>query len=392
METKLRSPLPAAPSAWLGLTEKEKAGFDLIELCKSVDRGTGVEKFMPNLTTESTRDILASAAMLCSPRHGQYAMPADLTGVGGQARRIRGASMVEPSGGGFLEASPHKGLVVDALRPHSKVLRLADHIDNAPPGEVLIGRLDEGATGVWVDEDEEAGPSDQKVGLLRARPRIVSANAYVSRSLMRHAVPGSSERLQQDLMRGLAQTAEQGFITGIGGRIQPLGLLNWDGIGEVVGGEDGLAPAWSHVIGLESRLTTANADTSRAAYLTNGVMRSTLRQTPRHTTAHVGDWVWEPHPSGTDPSVGVIAGYPAHVSNQVPSNLSKGSSDGICSAIIFANWEDVVVVSWGPIELTVDPYTKSKSGGVVVTAFWDVDLVVLRPEAVAVMRDALSID
>ena len=84
------------------------------------------------------------------------------------------------------------------------------------------------------------------------------------------------------------------------------------------------------------------------------------------------------------------AGARAGVSNQVPSNLTKGSSSGVCSAIIYGNWADLLVGMWGTLDLTVDPYTHSTSGTVRVVALQDVDVAVRHPESFAAMQDALT--
>jgi hypothetical protein len=78
------------------------------------------------------------------------------------------------------------------------------------------------------------------------------------------------------------------------------------------------------------------------------------------------------------------------VSNQVRSDLDKGTSTGVCSAIFFGNWADLIVAMWGVLDILVDPYTLSKSGGVRVVAMQDVDIGFRHPESFAAMLDALT--
>jgi len=54
----------------------------------------------------------------------------------------------------------------------------------------------------------------------------------------------------------------------------------------------------------------------------------------------------------------------AMVTNVVPSNLTKGTANGICSAAIFGNWQDLLISLWGGLDLTVDPYTGGTAGTV----------------------------
>lgn len=85
-----------------------------------------------------------------------------------------------------------------------------------------------------------------------------------------------------------------------------------------------------------------------------------------------------------------FGGGKAGVSNQVSSALTKGSSSGVCSAILFGNFADLIIGSWGTLDLIVDPYTASTSGTVRVVALQDVDIAVRHAESFSAMLDALT--
>jgi HK97 family phage major capsid protein len=85
-----------------------------------------------------------------------------------------------------------------------------------------------------------------------------------------------------------------------------------------------------------------------------------------------------------------LNGYPAYVTSQVRSNLDKGTSTGVCSAIFFGNWNDLLIGMWGALDILVDPYSNSTSGTVRIVAFQDVDIAVRHPESFAAMLDALT--
>jgi hypothetical protein len=79
------------------------------------------------------------------------------------------------------------------------------------------------------------------------------------------------------------------------------------------------------------------------------------------------------------------------VSNQVPSNLTKGSAAGVCSAIIYGNWADLIIAQWGMLDIIVDPYTDSSRGQLNITAFLSADITVRHPESFSAMKDALTV-
>ena len=59
----------------------------------------------------------------------------------------------------------------------------------------------------------------------------------------------------------------------------------------------------------------------------------------------------------------MTAGAPAtlwgrrcEISQQVPSNLTKGSASGTCSAVIYGDWSSLIVAQWGsPLDILVNP-------------------------------------
>jgi HK97 family phage major capsid protein len=86
-----------------------------------------------------------------------------------------------------------------------------------------------------------------------------------------------------------------------------------------------------------------------------------------------------------------MLGYRAAVSNQVPANLgsSTGATTGVqtLSAIIFGNFNDLIIGEWSGVDITVDPYSNSTSGTVRVVALQDVDVAVRHAGSFAAMKE-----
>jgi len=140
-------------------------------------------------------------------------------------------------------------------------------------------------------------------------------------------------------------------------------------------------PSWAHIVQLESDVAAANADVGKMAYLTNARVRGRLKTTSM--VSGQNGFIW----AGNDTP---LNGYRAFVTNAVPSNLTKGTATGVCSAIIFGNFADMMIGMWGGLELIVDPYTGSTSGNVRVTALQDVDIAIRNVASFATMVDALT--
>jgi len=210
-----------------------------------------------------------------------------------------------------------------------------------------------------------------------------TAGAYVdySRRLLLQSSISVEAFVRLDIARTIALMIDLGAIAGTGASNQPRGILNTAGIGSVAGGTNGLAPTWDHLVDLESAVANANAPTGALGYLTNTKVRGKLKKTQMFSGTN-GIPVW-----GTD---GQLNGARAEVSNQVPSNLTKGTSNGVCSAIIYGNWSDLIIALWGGLDIMLDPYAGSTAGTKRVVALQDVDVSVRYAASFSSMQDALT--
>jgi len=85
-----------------------------------------------------------------------------------------------------------------------------------------------------------------------------------------------------------------------------------------------------------------------------------------------------------------LFGYKVIATSLVPSNLTKGSGSSL-SAMIFGNFNDLVVGQWGlGLDVLFDPYTGSSTGAMRVTVFLDVDVAVRHAESFAAIQDMVT--
>tara|TARA_Y100000588_G_scaffold296401_1_gene316876 strand:- start:1153 stop:1395 length:243 start_codon:yes stop_codon:yes gene_type:complete len=76
-------------------------------------------------------------------------------------------------------------------------------------------------------------------------------------------------------------------------------------------------------------------------------------------------------------------------SSLVPNNLTKGTGSGL-SAILFGNFQDLLVAEWGSLDVLFDPYTGSSTGAMRVTVFMDVDVAVRHAESFSAIVDMVT--
>ena len=86
-----------------------------------------------------------------------------------------------------------------------------------------------------------------------------------------------------------------------------------------------------------------------------------------------------------------VNGYRAAVTNNVPSNLTKGTSTTVCSSLLFsADWSMTTIGLFGAPDVTVDPYTKADTGQVKITLNQFADMQHRQPAAVSKSDDLIT--
>ena len=290
-----------------------------------------------------------------------------------------------PSAGGYTVATElASGSFIELLRNRMMVQKAGATILANLVGDLAIPKATGGATAYWVTENGTPTESAQTFGQVLLQPKTVGGYTDLSRKLLKQSSIDIEGFVRNDLASTLALAIDAASLHGSGSANQPRGIAATSGIGSVVGGENGAAPTWANLVALETEVAIDNADIGRLGYMSNAKVRGRLKATPR--TATYGDiMIWEPT-SGNTP----VNGYPFYVTNQVSSTLTKGSSTGMCSAIFFGNWGDLIIGMWGVLDMLVDPYTGSTAGTVRVVALQDVDVAVRHAESFAAMLDATT--
>jgi HK97 family phage major capsid protein len=300
---------------------------------------------------------------------------------------FRDLTVGAPTGGGNLVATQLLGSsFIDLLRNAMVLDRLGVTWLRDLNGNIAIPSQTGAATSYWVAENGAPTESQQTVGQMTLSPKTVGAFTDYSRRLLLQSSLDVEAFVRADLAAILALAIQLAAINGSGASNEPTGLLNMSGIGSVAGGTNGAVPTYDHMVDLESAVAIANGDVGTMAYLTNAKVRGKLRKTQEFASTN-GKAVWT---SGRERGIGEVLGYDAVVTNAVPSTLTKGTAVGICSAIAYGNWADLVIGMWGGLDIMLDPYSLSTTGAKRVVALQDCDVNARQVASFAAMKDTLT--
>ena len=364
-----RSAGRSVPAAEIGMAPKEIRQYSLIRAINAQLRGDwrGAE-----LEREASEAV---AKRLGKDPQGFY-VPFDW-----QIER-RDMSTTDAAGGFTISTDLLAQSFIDLLRNKMVVRAAGATVLAGLVGDVAIPKATGGATAYWVAEGVAPTESTPATGQVTMAPRTVGAFVDLSRKLLKQSSIDIEAWVRSDLAATLALAIDAAALHGTGAGAEPTGIDHTSGIGSVAGGNNGAAPTWANIVSLETEVAVDNADTGRLAYMTNPKVRGKLKVTAKGTTT--SDWVWA---DGATP----LNGYPAWVTNQVSSTLTKGTTSASCSGIFFGNWADLIVGTWGTLDLMADPYTASTTGTVRLVALQDVDVAVRHAESFAAMLDALTV-
>lgn len=290
-------------------------------------------------------------------------------------------------GGYLVQTDVLGGSFIDILRNASVTLRAGAVPLGGLSGNVSIPKKSTGATAYWVAEGTNITESSPTFGQVAMTPKTMGGLVEYTRKFLLQSSMDAEQLVRQDLAELLAVELDRVAITGTSTSNEPTGIRNTASVGSVAMGTNGGAPTWAKMVEFLSTLGAANAMQGRVGWVTNSKVMAKLLQVDKGT--NVGQWIWEPGAAGSLAD-GMIAGYPAFISNNVPSNLTKGTSTGSCSAILYGNWSEVMIGQWGALELMSDPYTAFASGNVRIRALLDCDVAVRHPESFVVCSDALT--
>lgn len=366
IERQSNKPLPTAD---IGLTEKEASSFSFLRAINAL-ANPGDRKAQEAARFERECSDAVGAKMNRGAQ-GFY-VPVEV-----QKRDLLVGTPT--AGGNTVATNLLSGNFIDMLRHKMALTGLGAQFLTGLVGQIAIPRQTSGATAYWVAENGAPTESQQAFDQVTMTPKTLGAFTDISRKLLLQSSIDVEGFVRNDLATVVALAIDLAGINGSGASNQPTGILNTAGIGSVAGGTNGLIPTWANIVDLESAIAVANADVGNMGYLTNAKVRGKLKQVSK--VSGQNGFVYDGD---------MVNGYRTGISNQVPSNLTKGSASGICSAILFGNFADLIIGQWGSLDLMVDPYTGSTAGTVRVVALQDVDVAVRHAESFAAMKDALT--
>lgn len=290
-------------------------------------------------------------------------------------------------GGNLVETTLQEGSFIEALRNQAVVADMGATMLPGLVGNAPIPRRSGVSSTYWVAEGGAVTNSNGTVDQVSLTPKTLGALSNFTRLAQLQTTPEIEQLIRVDFAAVIALGIDLAALRGTGASNQPLGITGTAGIGSVAGGTNGLTISYDHLAQLKAEVAIDNADIATSGFIINAKTEAKLMQLKDAD----GNYLLGPAAIASG-SPGGFWGRRYMVSNQLPSTLTKGSSSGVCSQVMYGNFADLVIGMWGGLDVLVNPYGSGYAAGdVEIRAMQTCDIGVRHPESFATMLDALTV-
>lgn len=350
------TPLSEMQSADIGLTDQEVRNYSIFRAVRALQpNATRADReaaaFELECSETAQRQLGKTAQGILIP---QDVLNSRAFNAGGAANTPNGAQ----SGQNLVDTTFMGGSFIEMLRNRTTIMRLATTMSGLV-GNVDVPRQTGGATAYWLGEGEDAQEGSPTIGQLTLSPKTLGAYTDITRRLLMQSSMDAEGIVRRDLVNAMAQAIDFAGYYGSGADDQPRGIKNYTGINAV----DFAAalPTFKELVDMESLIAADNADIGQMGYIGNAAFRGHCKTTAKFGTG-TESTIWEPG--------NTINGYNTEISNQIAAG-----------DVFFGNFADMLIGMWGGLDLTVDPYSLSKSGALRLVVFQDVDFILRRVDS-----------
>jgi HK97 family phage major capsid protein len=375
LETKYKARKIEDVNPNIGLTEKEARNFSIVRAIRaSVDNDWSKAGF--------EKEASDAVAKKFNKRAQGFFIPNDVMTTPLQ----RDLGKTVGTGSNVIATELLTSEFIELLRNRMMVQKMGARTLSGLTGDIAIPRQTGGAVSYWLAEGNNVNESDQTFDQIAMTPKTVGAMTQITRKLLLQSSIDVEAFVRSDLATIMALAIDNACINGTGTN-QPKGILNYSGIGVVPIGTNGGQITYNNIIALWASVANANADLGALGWLTNSRVIANMKVTPKISGSNYPVFLIDSLPDKN--GITTLEGLTCGVSNQLPSNLTKGTGTNL-SALIFGNWNDLIIGQWDAIDVLVDPYTAGASGSIKIRLLQDLDIQIRHPQSFAVINDIIA--
>lgn len=268
---------------------------------------------------------------------------------------------------------------IEALRNRTLLTRLGIPLVTGLSGNLKMPRENAVFAPSWEGESDDSAESSPTFTSVSMAPERLAGYVDITEQILLQNSSDMEMRIRNQILLGHALALDAAGFQGTGSNDQPTGILNDADINVVAIGTDGGALTDALIVEMEEKLDTANALFGNLHYVMTPKGRRTLKLLDVDSGSGLKVW---------DRISNQVNGYAGHSTNQLPSNLTKGSGTNL-HALLFGEFSvnSAMFGMWGGLEILRDPYTQATKGIVRLHLNSYCDFAVLQPKKFCAIKD-----
>lgn len=205
-----------------------------------------------------------------------------------------------------------------------------------------------------------------------ASPHTVGAYADFTRNLMIQSTPAVERLVASIITEAIARAIETAAFTGSGTSGQPLGLSGVSGVQSVTLDE---VPTKAQLVEMWQKAFAENIRGEKCAYIGGATMKGKLCKALDIRTVSNG------LADDAEAIVGGVTSGKYLCDNGRVEEYDYLMSNLCGNGLWFGDWSELMLCAWSGVDLIIDKFSLSTSGGVRVVALQDVDIICRQPKA-----------
>ena len=183
-------------------------------------------------------------------------------------------------------------------------------------------------TNTWVGDSGASTESSAVFDKVVSKPKMLVSETQLFELALKQMTPDAQFLAMDDMIKARAVELDRVVFWGSGASNQPNGIANTSDVNVIALGTNGLAIARDNLIDLISALGSTDANVDNASFVSNYKVKAALMKL--RTDPGSGIFVWDEFKDMFQ------------ITNNIPSNLTKGTGTGL-SGIIFGDFSDVCI-------------------------------------------------
>ena len=312
----------------------------------------------------------------------------EVAGIGGKESRfwlptIREyrASLAEGADatGGYAVPQEQINAFYDLMRSKSVVLSAGPRIVDMTTNTARVPTIASTTSVAWYAENATLSSTEMTMGAVDLTATKIAAYSLLSNEVLADSTPSIRDMIAQDFAAAMALGVDVAFLEGDGTGASPTGMRNFASITETHAGAAGDSVVMNDLQDMIGRLEADNGNVDTMAIFCHPRTWSDIQKLLDDN----GQYYWTP--DVTAAARRRVFGVPVFVSSQISVIEEVGASGAVCSYIILADMNQVVVGRRTQIDLAYSSDVSFDTDSTAVRATARFDIQPTYPTAVEVL-------